>query len=149
MGGSRKIRYLRVFFTAAVTICYLCIAKTPSGAPEAWLRCTRMPNNASMMNPSLLNEEKGNGYKSDDRHDRAEGEPRQLLDERQHYGSLSWRCSRMRPLPSRQAASRHTYLLCSPPTRGNATTFALDDGPGVTGLRSGRSLSSPKWQRSS
>jgi len=31
------------------------------------------------MNPSLLNEEKGNGDKSDDRHDRAEGEPRQLL----------------------------------------------------------------------
>ena len=55
----------------------LCIAKTPSGAPEAWLRCSRMPNSASMMNPSLLDEEKGNGDRSDERHDRPEVGPRQ------------------------------------------------------------------------
>ena len=48
-----------------------------------------------------------------------------------------------------QAASRHSYRWCSPPTRGSATTFAVGDGRCVTALKLGVSLFSPKWQRSS
>ena len=48
-----------------------------------------------------------------------------------------------------QAASRHSYRWCSPPTRGSATTFAVGDGRCVTVLKLGVSLFSPKWQRSS
>ena len=48
-----------------------------------------------------------------------------------------------------QAASRHSYRWCSPPTRGSATTFAVGDGRWVTVLKLGVSLFSPKWQRSS
>ena len=48
-----------------------------------------------------------------------------------------------------QAASRHSYRWCNPPTRGSATTFAVGDGRCVTALKLGVSLFSPKWQRSS
>ena len=48
-----------------------------------------------------------------------------------------------------QAASRHSYRWCSPPTRGSATTFAVGNGQCVTALKLGVSLFSPKWQRSS
>ena len=48
-----------------------------------------------------------------------------------------------------QAASRHSYRWCSPPTRGSATTFAVGDGRCVTALKLGVSLFSTKWQRSS
>ena len=48
-----------------------------------------------------------------------------------------------------QAASRHSYRWCSPPTPGSATTFAVGDGRCVTALKLGVSLFSPKWQRSS
>ena len=48
-----------------------------------------------------------------------------------------------------QAASRHSYRWCNPPTRGSATTFAVGDGRCVTVLKLGVSLFSPKWQRSS
>ena len=48
-----------------------------------------------------------------------------------------------------QAASRHSYRWCSPPSRGSATTFAVGDGRCVTVLKLGVSLFSPKWQRSS
>ena len=43
-----------------------------------------------------------------------------------------------------QAASRHSYRWCSPPTRGSATTFAVGDGRCVTALKLGVSLFSPK-----
>ena len=36
-----------------------------------------------------------------------------------------------------QAASRHSYRWCSPPTRGSATTFAVGDGRCVTALKLG------------
>ena len=36
-----------------------------------------------------------------------------------------------------QAASRHSYRWCSPPTRGSATTFAVGDGRCVTVLKLG------------
>ena len=39
-----------------------------------------------------------------------------------------------------QAASRHSYRWCSPPTRGSATTFAVGDGRCVTVLKLGVSL---------
>ena len=42
-----------------------------------------------------------------------------------------------------QAASRHSYRWCSPPTRGSATTFAVGDGRCVTALKLGVSLFSP------
>ena len=48
-----------------------------------------------------------------------------------------------------QAASRHSYRWCNPPTRGSTTTFAVGDGRCVTALKLGVSLFSPKWQRSS
>ena len=48
-----------------------------------------------------------------------------------------------------QAASRHSYRWCKPPTRGSATTLAVGDDGCVTALKFGVSLFSPKWQRSS
>ena len=47
-----------------------------------------------------------------------------------------------------QDASRHSYRWWKPPTLGNATTFAIDDGRRVTALKFGVSLFNPKWQRS-
>ena len=43
-----------------------------------------------------------------------------------------------------QAASRHSYRWCNPPTRGSATTFAVGDGRCVTALNLGVSLFSPQ-----
>ena len=61
-------------------------------------------------------------------------------DARLVIGSGGWACC---------AASRHSYRWYSPPTRGNATTFALGDGRGATARAFGVSLLRPKWQRSS
>ncbi len=60
-----------------------------------------------------------------------------------------WRRSSSPLELSAQAASRHSYRWCSPPTRGSATTLAVEDGRGVAALSFGVSLWSPKWQRSS
>lgn len=47
------------------------------------------------------------------------------------------------PTSAAEAASRHSYRCCRPPTRGRATTFAVGDGRGVTALPCGVSLARP------